>query len=101
MNMLLMAMPLLLLGADFPVCTEVDAQYYPTAYYAFDQYYVFWSDWRFGPMNYTYSMYGSRVSLDGTVLDPGGKLLYRDTLKTKPKIASDGANLFVILREGC
>jgi hypothetical protein len=101
MNILFTAIPILLLGADFPVCTEVDAQYYPTAIYAFDQYYAFWSDWRFGLMNYTYSLFGTRIARDGTVLDPGGKQLYRDTLKTKPKIASDGTNLLVILREGC
>lgn len=101
MNIFILAFPILLLGADFPVCTEADAQYYPTAIYAFDQYYVFWSDWRYGLMNYTYSMFGTRITLDGTVLDPGGKLLYRDTLKSKPKIASDGTNLFVVMQEGC
>ena len=101
MNILFTAIPILLLGADFPVCTEPDAQYYPTAIYAFDQYYVFWSDWRFGLMNYTYSMFGARISSDGTVLDPGGKQIYRDTLKSKPRIASDGVNLFVVIQEGC
>ena len=101
MHILFMSIPILLFGADFPVCTEVEPQYYPTATYAFGQYYSFWSDWRYGVVNYTYALFGSRISLDGTVLDPGGKLLYRDTLKTKPEVASDGTNLLVILREGC
>jgi len=85
-----------LFGADFPICTETNNQCYPCAIYANNQYYVFWSDWRFQGIDGTWAIFGTRVSSSGTVLDPGGKLLFKDTTDYEPSVACDGSNLLVV-----
>lgn len=90
-----------LVNADFPVCTEIDYQQEPTPVFANGQYYVFWPDYRFGSMSYQYILYGARISADGTVLDPGGKWLFADTVKAKAEAAFDGTNIMAVFRNGC
>ncbi len=97
MNLPLMFTALVLFNADFPVCNLTTYEIYPCAYYANNQYYVFWTDYRSSPK---YSLYGARVSTAGTVIDPNGKLLFADSV-FNPRVAYDGANLLVVWREGC
>ncbi len=84
-----------LLNADFPICTAPDKQYYPCTVYAESTYYVFWSDRRFTGIDSTYAIFGSRVTANGTVIDPDGKLIFRDTAYYEPSVAFDGANFLV------
>ena len=93
---------LVMVGANFPICTEsTNQQYYPSAFYANGQYYAFWADARYYGVNSTYCLYGARVSTTGTVLDPDGKLCFRDSCISKPAIASDGSNFLIAFRNGC
>jgi hypothetical protein len=86
-----------LLGADFPICTYSDYQIYPCARYENGQYYVFWTDYRSVPY---FCLYGARVDVNGTVLDPNGKFLFEDSVFS-PRAAYDGSNFLVVWREGC
>ena len=73
--------------------------YYPSIYFANDQYYVFWRDNRdYSPY---LSLYGARVTTDGTVLDPNGKLFYKDSCSSYPAVSYDGSNFLVVFRDGC
>ncbi len=89
-----------LINVDFPISTEVDYQMYPTPIMANNQYYVFWPDFRYTPLN-VFPLVGARVSSAGTVLDPAGKMLLMDTCKYKVNAAYDGTNFLVVLRNGC
>jgi len=89
---------LILFNADFGICTAPDTQFLPTAIYANNRYYVFWTDDR--PGQVSYSLYGARVSTSGVVLDPNGKLLVRDSLP-HARVAYDGANFLIVARQGC
>ncbi len=97
MNLSLMLSVLVLFNADFPVCNLTSEEIYPCAYYANNQYYVFWTDYRFEPL---YSLFGARVTTSGVVLDPNGKFLFADSVYN-PRVAYDGTNFLVVWREGC
>ncbi|OGC41575.1 hypothetical protein A2Y85_01205 [candidate division WOR-3 bacterium RBG_13_43_14] len=88
---------LTLVGADFTICNYTDHQIYPCPIYANNQYYVFWTDYRSTPI---YGLYGTRITVDGTVLDPNGKLQFQDSVFT-PRVDYDGSNFMVVWREGC
>jgi hypothetical protein len=90
-------MVFLLIGADFPICTYESGMFCPSIYFTNNQYYVMWSDGRYDSL---WSLYGTRVSKSGNVLDPGGKFFYKDSVVT-PQIAYDGSNFLVVFREGC
>jgi len=93
---------LALVGANFPICTEsTNHQYYPSAFYANSQYYAFWADARYYSTNSTYCLYAARVSTAGAVLDPNGKLCFRDSCIAKPAISYDGTNFLASFRNGC
>ena len=92
---------LLVPGADFPICTAVDVQDYPCAVYANDQYYVFWVDNRHHLVDSVHSVYGARVSANGTVIDPDGKLLFSNEAGYATCAAYDGTNLLVVFRDSC
>ena len=86
-----------LMGADFPICNSAEYQMYPCAIYENNQYYVFWTDYRSWP---SYSLYGARIEVDGTVIDPNGNFLFEDSTFS-PRVAYDGSNFLVVWREGC
>lgn len=87
--------------ADFPICNAADEQYYPCGVYENDQYYVFWADYRYYDVDSSQSVFGARVSADGTVLDPDGNLLYRHRTGYEPAVAYDGTNFLVVFRDSC
>ena len=89
-------MSLLIVQADFPVCTASYNQAYPCAVYAHNQYYVFWSQ-----DSNPFSIYGARITADGTVLDPNGKLMFSSSTWYEPKAAYDGTNCLVVFRDSC
>ncbi|OPX17561.1 hypothetical protein BXT86_05795 [candidate division WOR-3 bacterium 4484_100] len=92
---------LTLIGSDFPISTAQNSQRYPGICYANNIYYVFWVDKRFYGQDSTTSLYGSRVSKDGVVIDPDGKLLFRDDVGYELDADFDGENLLVVFRNHC
>jgi len=92
---------LVLPGADFPICTAADEQYYPCAMYANDQFYVFWADYRYYDVDSSECVFGARVDANGTVIDPDGKLLYKNRTGYEPAVAYDGTNFLVVFRDSC
>jgi hypothetical protein len=95
-------MVLAIVGANFGICTEsTNHQYYPSAYYANGQYYAFWADARYYGTNSTYCIYAARVTAAGAVLDPNGKLCFRDSSIAKPAVSYDGTNFLLSFRNGC
>ncbi|UCF70520.1 MAG: hypothetical protein JSW49_10035 [candidate division WOR-3 bacterium] len=87
--------------ADFPICTAPDVQQYPCAVFGNDQYYVFWIDDRYYLAESTHAVFGARVSTNGTVVDPGGKLLFERQAGFATSAAFDGTNLLVVFRDSC
>ena len=92
---------LVLPNAEFPICTAADNQFSPCAIYENDQYYVFWADYRYDGIDSSQSIFGARVSTNGTVIDPDGKLLYRHRTGDAPVVAYDGTNFLVVFRDSC
>lgn len=93
---------LALIGAEFPICSEsTNHQYYPSTYYANGQYYAFWADARYYNTDNTYCLYAARITTAGTVLDPDGKMCFRDSSIAKPAISYDGTNFLASFRNGC
>lgn len=90
-----------LISANFAICTDTSQQYYPAAIYANSQYYVFWADYRYYSSSGLYSLFGARVTTSGNVLDPNGKLLFRRQAGYEPRVAYDGANFLVAIRDSC
>jgi len=88
----------ILFCADFPICTYTGSQWHPSVFYGFGQYYAFWWDYR---NTDTLSFFGTRISTNGTVIDPNGKPIFRHAADFTPDIASDGANLFLVFRDYC
>ncbi len=99
--MIIHSLVFLLIGADFPICAYTQHQYYSTAFYGNDQYYVFWRDYRYYYVDTTISIFGARVTTDGTVLDPDGKLFFSDQVGSGAEIAYDGTNFLGVFRNGC
>jgi hypothetical protein len=99
--MVMLSMVFLIIGADFPICSYTQNQYYPTVFYANDQYYVFWRDYRDYNIDTTITIFGARVTKTGTVLDPGGKLFFKDQVGSGAEIAYDGTNFLGVFRNGC
>ncbi|MDH4212130.1 MAG: hypothetical protein OEV79_11855 [candidate division WOR-3 bacterium] len=100
MNVVL-ALSLVVPGADFPICTAVDVQEYPCAVFANNQYYVFWADNRYHIVDSSHTIFGARVSTGGTVIDPDGKLLFSNEPGYATCAAYDGTNLMVVFRDSC
>jgi hypothetical protein len=92
---------LILPGAEFPICTAADEQFTPCAIYENGQYYVFWADYRYDSVDSAQSIFGARVSTSGTVIDPDGKLLYKNRTGEAPAVAYDGTNFLVVFRDSC
>lgn len=89
---------LFLLGADFPICTAANSSTYPAIHYTGSQFYVFWIDTRQLP---NFSIYGSRVSKTGTVIDPAGVEIYTDSAGYECNVSFDGTNFLVLTRNYC
>jgi hypothetical protein len=94
-------MSVFLFTADFPICTADDVQQYPCAVFANDQYYVFWMDDRYHFVDSVHAVFGARVSTNGTVIDPDGKLLFAREAGFNPCAAYDGTNFLVAFRDSC
>jgi hypothetical protein len=94
-------MSILIFNADFAICTADDVQQYPCAVFANDQYYVFWMDDRHHFVDSVHAVFGARVSTNGTVIDPDGKLLFAREAGFTPCAAYDGANFLVVFRDSC
>ncbi len=92
---------LVLSGADFPICTAPSFQDHPVVRYVDGVYYVFWCDERFYSSSQEYAVYGARVTSDGHVIDPDGKLIFCDSVNTRFDVAFDGSNFLAVCRNGC
>ncbi len=98
MNTAVMLLSMTLFQADFTVCNVANNQQHPTAIFQNNQYYVFWQDERSTPI---YALCGARISAAGAVLDPNGKILFRDSAYMRPAVAHDGASFLVAFRNHC
>ena len=98
---IILTLSLLIINADFPICTAVATQFYPCAICANGQYYVFWTDYRFEEIDTTYAIFGARVALDGTVIDPDGKQLFKRQSHYESGVAYDGTNFLVVFQDSC
>lgn len=95
---MILAVVLALVGSDFPISTAPNYTGYPSVCYANDQFYVFWIDQRHYPLM---SLYGTRVTIDGTVLDANGRELYTDSAGYSCDAAFDGTNILAVTRNHC
>lgn len=91
----------MLLGADFPICTAQEYQSFPVVEYASDMFYVFWIDRRLYPIKQQYAIYGARITPDGHVIDPDGKLVFCDSASGQFDVAFDGSNFLIVCRNRC
>lgn len=96
MNALLIVV---LIGVDFPICSETAHQMTPVALYENNQYYVFWHDSRFFESQELYALCAARVDVNGTVIDPNGKIIYCDSAAGVFDAAFDGTNFLVVFRD--
>ena len=87
------------LGSDFPICTASGHQHTPVALFENNQYYVFWQDERYFASQELYALFGSRVTVDGTVIDPNGKEIYCDSAAGTFDAAYDGSNILIVFRD--
>ena len=95
---MVLAILFVLVGGDFPISAAPNYTGYPSVCHANDQFYVFWIDQRHLPLM---SLYGARVTVDGTVLDPDGRELYTDSAGYNCDVAFDGTNLLAVTRNHC
>ncbi len=91
----------LIINANFVICDYTANQHSPCAVYGNNQFYVFWSDLRYYSSSGLYALYGARVTNSGSVLDPNGKLLFNRQAAYPPRVAYDGVNFLVALRDSC
>ncbi len=91
----------ILFNASFGVCTDTANQYYTATIFANNQYYVFWADYRYYGSTGLYALFGARVTTTGNVLDPNGKCLFNRQAAYEPRVAFDGTNFLVALRDSC
>src|SRR5437867_8938881 len=74
-----------------PICTNPGRQTSPRVAFDGQRYLVVWEDDRESTTNYLdYQIYGARVSVNGTVLDPNGfKITTNRVTRTGPAVASN------------
>jgi len=82
----------------FPISDAFQDQNYPVVIHIQDLYYVFWHDMRYYSPDR--SIFGCRVTMDGVVLDPGGREILRDRAEWLD-VAFDGANFLVAIQNCC
>jgi hypothetical protein len=90
-----------LTAADFPICTAESFQDHPVVRYVDSIYYVFWKDDRFYPSVNRYAVYGARVSLEGNVLDPDGRLIFCDSVESRVDGDFGMSHFLLVCRNGC
>ena len=88
-------------GFDFAVCTAPSFQDHPVVAHLDTLYYVFWVDERFFSAKQQYAVYGARVTENGHVLDPDGRLLHCDSTASKFDAAFGISNFLTVCRNGC
>ena len=88
-------------GFDFAVCTAPSFQDYPVVRHLDSLYYVLWVDERLFPAKQQYAIYGARVTGDGHVLDPDGRLLFCDSTDSRFDAAFGISSFLVVCRNGC
>lgn len=93
-------MILVFISADFPICNNNIEHYLPTVTYLGNQYCVVWKDLRLRPLHEGKAHFGSRVTKDGAVLDPDGKVISADGAG-KMYMAYDGVNFLGVSRNSC
>lgn len=82
--------------AAIAVCRYASEQTDPAVAFNGVEYLVVWSDRRLGPQH----IYGARVRLDGTVIDPEGILLSGTAgFQAFPRVASDGRGWQVVWQD--
>lgn len=96
--MILVQLVLLIIGTDFPVCDHLGFQQYPCVVFGEGLYYAFWSDLRSGSGA---SIYATRITADGTVLDGDGRLLFHGNTTQGPRAEFDGQNFLAVFRDSC
>jgi len=79
---------------SFSICYAESSQYAPDIVYGADNYFVSWTDKRYG----FYNIFGARVTANGTVLDTNGFPIgpINATKQWQPSIAFTGNQFFVI-----
>ena len=87
-------------NGDFVICQAENVQSSPDVVFAESLFYVFWVDFRNSAAE-QYCIYGARVTINGTVLDLDGKLVFKNRAETPPAAAYDGTNLLVVLQDSC
>jgi hypothetical protein len=95
---MILSLLFIFINADFPISTAYLAQHYPVVEFANNQYYVFWTDLRFYSPDR--SIFGARVALDGTVLDPDGRVLIRDRT-VKASVGFGSENILIVVQDSC
>ena len=90
-----------ILRSDFSICTAPSFQDYPVVKQVDDLYYVFWADQRLFSSTEKYAVYGARVTADGHVIDPDGKLIFCDSVADRFDVAFGVSNFLVVCRNGC
>jgi hypothetical protein len=79
------------------ISTAASSQGYPAVGFDGTNYLVVWTDYR----SDTADIYGARVSLAGTVLDPSGIAISTATMhQAGPGLAFDGTNFLVVWQDG-
>ena len=84
-------------SSPFIICNRTDRQANPDLLFDGQNFIVVWTDEGAG----THVICGARVTPQGQVLDPNGKLLIGGTISWgSPRLAFDGANLMMAYKEG-
>ena len=85
------------IGAKPVYCPAPSYQINAAVVFGGSAYFVAWSDSRVGSSD---NVYGTRVAVDGAVLDPAGIALTNDAFSHQtPAVASDGARYFVVWKD--
>jgi hypothetical protein len=84
------------------VCNLRQDQWQPAVAFAGGQFLVAWTDLREVPSDPSTNVYGARVAVDGTVLDPEGFLIaHGPEEQMMPRIGAGPQDWLVIWQEGC
>ena len=87
-----------IVGADFPINISVHDQSYPVITHLDSLFYIFFLDMRYYSPDRSISC--TRVSENGTVLDPQGHMILRDRA-VRVAAASDGVNFLAVIQDSC
>jgi hypothetical protein len=89
---------LFIVDTDFPISCEILHQQYPVVTYANNLFYTFWYDMKYYPPDR--AIFGARITGEGMVIDPLGKLILRDRA-IRVDAAFDGNNFLVVMQDSC